>query len=91
MSKAENNSDQVHYYVIFKRFHHHVPCPANYFVKIVGVDNVEEDKKRKNKKLQACKRGGPRIKVSVYRHLLRNIKRKLNLINKPYHEITKSL
>ncbi len=53
-----------------------MPHIANYLVKIIGVNHVE--KKHHVQKVKEGKKPGRSMKNSVYSHVLRKMKRKLN-------------
>lgn len=67
---------------VCKLFQNRVRHLSNYLIKTIGVNHIE--KKHFHKKIKEGKRPGRSMKATVYIHLLREIKNKLNTKNISY-------
>jgi hypothetical protein len=75
-------------YQIINHLQNLMPHLSRCLIKTIGVDH-DDKKNDKIKRIKEGKRPGKSMKTSVYHHLLRKIKRKLNT-KKLSHENTKS-
>jgi hypothetical protein len=63
-------------YKVCKLFQNRVRHLSNFLIKTIGVNHVE--KKAHAKKIKEGKRPGRSMKATVYNHMLRKMKSKLN-------------
>lgn len=75
-------------YQIFNHVQNLMPHLSKCLIKTIGVDH-DDKSNDKIKRIKEGKRQGKSMKTSVYHHLLRKVKRKLN-IKKLSHENTNS-
>jgi len=88
MNSAINIMNLDSPYRVCKLFQNRVRHLSNYLVKTIGVNHIEK-KHHSNKKIKEGKRPGKSMKSTVYNHLLRKMKSKLNAKNLS-HENTSS-
>ena len=74
-------------YKVCKLFQNRVRHLSNFLIKTIGVNHIEK-KYHLGKKIKEGKGPGKSMKIAVYNHMLRKMKRRLNNKNLSYENTT---
>jgi hypothetical protein len=87
MYNSANILNQDSPYRVCKLFQNRIRHLSNFLVKTVGVNHIEK-KQHLSKKIKEGKKPGRSMKATVYNHMLRKMKSKLNTKNLSHENTT---